>query len=197
MAFIADIDRMVTLRRKGGSVRIRATWATTLLAIALSLSACGGEVATDGPPEINFGRDICIECGMVIDDPRFAASYRLDDGTEKAFDDLGGLIIEGRESGELDVAKVWVSDFDQEVFIDAESAHYVPTLGVASPMGHGILAFADMDRATKVAEDLGGEVIDWHTAKELPVTDGLVGHHHMDMDGGMETGDEDHSEHDE
>jgi hypothetical protein len=49
-------------------------------------------------------------------------------------------------------------------------------------MGHGILAFADRDRAQATADEIGGEVIDWGTAKSLPVVDGLVGHHH-DEDG--------------
>lgn len=123
---------------------------------------------------------------MIIDDPRFAAVYRTADGAEKKFDDLGGLVLEGRESGELEEASVWVSDFDEEVLIEADTAFYVPTRGVVSPMGHGILAFSDEDRAMKTAMDLDGEVIEWATVIELPVTDdGLVGHHHdahMDMD---------------
>jgi len=141
------------------------------------LSACAsGEVG--GPPEINYGRDICIECGMIVDDPRFAAAYHLDDGTEKKFDDLGGLIINGRESGELSEADVWVSDFDNEVLIEANSAYFVPTLGVVSPMGHGILAFSDLSRAEATASELYGEVITWDTVVDLPVFDGLVGGHH-------------------
>jgi copper chaperone NosL len=157
-----------------------------LALLSVGVVSCGGAAAS-GPPEINYGRDICIECGMIIEDPRFAASYRLDDGTEKVFDDLGGLIIEGRESGELaSGALVWVSDFDDEVLIESETAFYVPTMGVTSPMGHGILAFGEESRAQKAAQDLGGEVITWETVVELPVMDGLVGHHHSDMDDGMD-----------
>jgi copper chaperone NosL len=150
-----------------------------LLALGLVLGACDA-VDADGP-EVNYGRDICIECGMIIEDPRFAAVYRLDDGTEKKFDDLGGLLIHGREGGQLHLGtiRVWVSDFEHETLIDAESAFYVPTLGVASPMGHGILAFAEESRAHAVATDLGGEVIEWKDVIELPVNDGLVGDHHM------------------
>jgi copper chaperone NosL len=178
-------------------MRVRK-WVVVLGAAVVSIAGCGGGEATENPPEINFGRDICIECGMIIDDPRFAASYRLEDGSEKVFDDLGGLIIQGRETGELESAVVWVSDFDEEVFIEAETAHFVPTLGVSSPMGHGILAFADMERAMKAATDLGGEVIAWEVVKEMPVTDGLLGHHHMDMGDGTDemVGDADHEDHD-
>lgn len=158
-----------------------------VIAMALVAAACGSAESADDPPEISFGRDICIECGMIIDDARFAAAYRLADGTELTFDDLGGLIIHGRESGELDDAvKVWVSDFEDEVLIDAVPAFYVPTLGVASPMGHGILAFAGEVAATEAAMALGGEVIMWEEVVALPVLEGMLGEHHdgegMDMD---------------
>ncbi len=145
--------------------------------ITLVVAACGS-TAAEGPPEINYGRDICIECGMIVDDPRFAAAYRLNDGTERVFDDLGGLILSGREWGELNTVDVWVSDFDNEILVEAISAYFVPTLGVVSPMGHGILAYSDRSRAEAMASELDGEVITWDTVVDLPVLDGLVGGHH-------------------
>ena len=56
---------------------------------------------------------------MSIDEARFAAAYRLPDGTEKKFDDLGGLIVHARESGQLEDATVWVHDFETEAWVDA------------------------------------------------------------------------------
>lgn len=162
-------------RRSFQGIRVLAI--VTLLAL---VGAGCNQAAVTGPPEINYGRDICIQCGMIIDDPRFAASYRLDDGVEKAFDDLGGLIIHGRDTGELADAVVWVSDFEQQTLIDADGAFYVPTVGVTSPMGHGILAFSDKSRADQAAATLGGEVIAWDLVIGLPVLDGLVGDRHAD-----------------
>jgi copper chaperone NosL len=156
-------------------MRFRLPAVLVMAGFVLSACASGG---VGGPPEINYGRDICIECGMIIDDPRLAAAYHLDDGSEKIFDDLGGLIVNGRESGELSEADVWVSDFDNEVLIEARSAYFVPTLGVVSPMGHGILAFSDLSRAETMASELDGEVIRWDAVVDLPVIDGLVGGHH-------------------
>lgn len=89
-------------------------------------------------------------------------------------------MVYGRETGELDTASVWVSDFEAETLISADAAHFVPTRGVASPMGHGILAFSERNRAQEMAESLDGEVIDWSMVKELPVVDGLLGHRHDD-----------------
>jgi len=150
-------------------------------ALALLAAACGAASAgPTGPPGISYGRDICIECGMSIDDVRFAAAYRLDDGTEKGFDDVGGLVVHDRKFGGLAGATVWVHDFETEHWILAVEAYFLPTRGVASPMGHGILAFADEGRATRAAADLGSDVIRWDVVQQLPIIDGRVGHHHAE-----------------
>lgn len=79
-------------------------------------------------------------------------------------------MIHGRESGELDDAQVWVSDFQAEEWVIADEAYFVPTRGVASPMGYGILAFSTEESASAFASDLDGEVIGWETLRQLPVS---------------------------
>ena len=145
-----------------------------IVALILLTAACGGAAAS-GPPEINYGRDICIECNMIISEARFASAYRSADGSERIFDDVGGMILHGRETGELEDATAWVHDFETEEWVEATEAFFVPTRSVASPMGHGILAFADQARAEAFAADLDGEAITWATVLALPVVDGLVG----------------------
>lgn len=164
--------------------------AVTLLAGAAA--ACGSAEANAGPPDINYGRDICIECNMVISEARFAAAYRLDDGTEKVFDDIGGMVKHGRESGEVAGAVAWVHDFTTEEWVEAVAAFYVPTRSIATPMAHGIVAFSDHARAMEFAAGVDGEVVEWETVLALPITDGLLGHHHDD-----DTGDMSHDESDE
>ena len=163
-------------------------------AVALLAAACGTADAA-GPPDIQYGRDLCIQCGMIIDDPRFAAAYRTADGTEKKFDDVGDMLVYMRATGDDPQREaVWVHDFETEAWVLASDAHFVPTRSVVSPMGHSILAFAEADRATAFAVDVGGEVIPWSTVATLPETDGLVGHHHSDMDhSDMDHSDMDHS----
>ena len=161
---------------------------TLLMTAAITLLSIGcANTANTGPPDVDYGRDLCIECGMVIDDERFAASYRLLDGTEKRFDDLGGLIVHGRATGDLASATVWVHDFETRAWIHAKDAYFVPAMGVASPMGHGILAFTDEERAKHTAHDLDGEVLRWEAVRRLPIVNGLVGDHHVDeVSGGHE-----------
>jgi copper chaperone NosL len=161
-----------------------------VLALVLGLvgAACGTADAS-GPPEINYGRDICVECGMIISEARFAAAYRLADGTEKIFDDLGGLLLASRETGDhLGPATTWVHDFETEEWVAVEDAYFVPTLSVASPMGHSIISFNDKARAEAFAADVDGEVIGWDIVKDLPAMEGLVGHHHDDDHEGHDMG---------
>lgn len=148
----------------------------TVLA-ALFVVACS-EADSSAPPDVNYGRDICAACGMIVTEPRFTTAYRPAEGTEKVFDDLGDMIIYGREHGELETAAVWVHDFETEAWIEATDAFYVATASTGTPMGHGILAFSDSERAQRAAIDLDGEVITWDVVVQLPVENGLLGEHH-------------------
>ena len=164
------------------------------LAVVLALlgAACGGG-SVDGPPEINYGRDVCVECNMIISEVAHAAAYRLADGTEKAFDGVGEMVKHGRTNDEFGTAEAWVHDYLTEEWVKAEDASYVPTLSVSSPMGHGIFAFADPSVAAEFAAGVDGQVVDWATVLQLPIVDGMVGSHHADgseepTDGGHEDG---------
>lgn len=149
-----------------------------MLVVGLLVAACGS-AETSGPPVINYGRDVCTQCGMIINEARFASAYELPDGTQKLFDDLGGMIAHQRQAGDtLDPRKTWVHDFETEEWVTADAAYFVPTLAVTTPMGHGILAFSDSERAHTFAAEVDGEVIDWATVMALPQVDGLVGDHH-------------------
>ena len=62
--------------------------------LAIAVAACGETSEASGPPDIQYGRDICVQCGMIINEEKFAAAYTLNDGTEKSFDDVGGLVLQ-------------------------------------------------------------------------------------------------------
>ena len=159
-------------------IKIRSIVLFSLLAMVAA--GCAAADAS-GPPEIQFGRDICVECNMIISEARFATAYRLADGTTKKFDDVGNMVLHLNDTGDAP-SDVWVHDFETEAWVTAETAFFVPTLSVASPMGHSILSFSDEGRAQTFANDVDGEVIDWATVRALPIVHGLVGHHHMHGD---------------
>lgn len=152
---------------------------TIVMLLSVVLAACGAGSNEGGPPDIQYGRDICVQCAMIINEEKFAAAYTLDDGTEKSFDDVGGLVLHQRATGDtLNLESTWVHDYETVEWVDVENAYFVATLSVSTPMGHSILSFSDEARAQAFASSVGGEVVLWDVVFAMPVQDGLIGHHH-------------------
>jgi copper chaperone NosL len=147
-----------------------------VIGLGLVTAACGGD-SDSGPPEIVEGRTQCDECQMVIDDVRFAASYRLGDGTEKTFDDIGDMLAQGQREGELAEAEIWVYDRESGEPIPAEEASYVVSGGsVETPMGWGVVAFTAEEAAHEAAASAEARVVDWAGLLEVSAG-GEVGAH--------------------
>lgn len=131
-------------------------------------AACGGK-STGGPPRISYGRDVCAECHMIINEARFAAAYRAAGGQAYVFDDVGDMIAHGHRAGVLDVAAFWVHDYTTEGWHDARRAWFVRS-DLATPMGHGVVAFALARDAEDFAARHDGEVLRWQQLVEGLVT---------------------------
>ena len=154
-----------------------------MILLGLITAACGGSAVATGPPDINYGRDVCFECGMIISEERFASAYRLADGTEKIFDDVGGMLQHGHETGEIRDAEAWVHDYETEEWIRAESGYYIITQRITTPMAFGVIAFGDQARAAAFGRDVDGDVVGWDTVLELPPGDLItIGSHSHDDD---------------
>lgn len=123
------------------------------------LAACGNAATTElKPPEIHYGEDICEFCGMIISDERFAAGYITADGQERIFDDLGGMFIAHLERQE-EVRAFFVHDYENPRWIRAETAYYVLSEQVATPMLHGLLASENQAQAEALAKAHQGQVL--------------------------------------
>lgn len=156
---------------------------SSLAILCLFASACSDPGDASGPPVIVYGRDLCVECGMLITEERFAAAYRV--GTEaRRFDDIGNMLLYGTKTGELPGATpdAWVHDRDTGDWVAANDAWFVIADGVVTPMGYGIVAFASQDRATEYAQDRDGELFLWDDLFELTIEPGRLVHGHSTDD---------------
>ncbi len=123
--------------------------------ILLSLAACRQSVDLEAPPEILYGEDVCTECSMIINEARFAASYVTTSGDVRRFDDIGGMLVHDQKMQEA-VHIYWVHDLNTEEWINANSATFVLSRNLNTPMGWGVAAFADSaDAAAYVAANEG------------------------------------------
>lgn len=150
------------------------------LLLGLLLSGCT-RVDLEAPPTIEYGRDVCARCGMIIDDARFAAGYIMPDGAQRIFDDIGDMLVHQADSGEA-VHAYWVHDYESEAWVRAETATYVKSDDLHTPMGYGLVALQDAGQAAAIALRFNGTLL---TFDELRQTTAMLtpggdhsGHNH-------------------
>lgn len=155
----------------------------TLLLLLMLLVACGKGQAEIRPPEIRYGETECVECRMIINDPRFAAAftYQASKGRYESlpFDDIGDMLIYADKHPEHEIVAYWVHDYYTEEWIDARKAHFVFSQHLQTPMAQGTAAVESREKTEQLTAEYPGQALDWagllskHRAGELVVA--LVG----------------------
>lgn len=152
---------MTVLRR----TQRRLAGVVLLLTLLLALTACAPGQAEIAPPEIVYGETMCADCRMIISDVRFASGYAREVAPgryeSKAFDDIGDMLAHAASHPDDAIVAWYVHDYLNESWLDATQATYVISRQIASPMGHGIAAFADDAAAAQTATDLDGQLLSW------------------------------------
>ena len=138
----------------------RRTFVASSLVAPLLLSRCGGQTDDAQPPEINYGRDTCVRCGMIISDERYAAALVAPDGSVRLFDDAGELLLSVAEEA-TEGQRAWVHDRVGTQWIDAATASYTRGAPETTPMGTGYVAFAKREDAVAYAATPDGEGQVW------------------------------------
>jgi copper chaperone NosL len=123
-----------------------------------------------GPAPINYGKDNCTDCSMTIMDPKFASEIITKKGKVFKFDDTH-CILHYIKSGMIrkeDIASTVFLDFNNpQNFLPAESAFFVLSQNLKSPMNGNTIAVATREMADKTAKETGGVVKTWNELSAL------------------------------
>jgi copper chaperone NosL len=114
------------------------------LAGTLSLPGCD-DTQTLAPPTLHCGRDVCTECGMIINEARFAGAMIVEhDGAPgyQVFDDIGEMLDQDLIHPDQKTLARYVQDYGGGGWVRAESARYYVDPELHTPMGTGMVAFA-------------------------------------------------------
>lgn len=130
-------------------------------AAALALVGCGGSADASKPPKIDYGRDVCGRCRMIISEDRHAAALVTEDGDKTLFDDAGEMIATVQENGLAAGQRVWVHDYQSQEWTDGTKALFVVSPEIMTPMGTGVVAFKDRAPADERATSLGVATMTW------------------------------------
>jgi len=114
------------------------------------------------PEPINYGKDQCHFCKMNIVDKQHAAQMVTKKGKQYKYDAIECMINELKKNGNIDdIAIFRVSDYGLGEMIDAQSATYLISEKIKSPMGANLSAFKSRERAEKFQKEGGGDLYTW------------------------------------
>ena len=112
-----------------------------------------------GPEPIIYGRDVCAHCRMHLSQPGFGGELRDARGTLTKYDDVGCLLRAMLEK-RTEIPEAWVEDHESGRLVPLLTARLVRTGRSTTPMGSGIVAFADEAGARDFARTAGGELVE-------------------------------------
>lgn len=95
---------------------------------------------------------------MAISQPRYAAQVVDKDGTAFKFDDIGCMLSYLHEH-KLPERRVYVMDYVNQQWLEAENAVFVKSDAIESPMASGLAAFRDQISAQQFVKSNSGRVL--------------------------------------
>lgn len=115
------------------------------------------------PSPINYGSDGCHFCSMTIVDKQHAAQIVTKKGKAFKFDAVECMLNHMKDIDTVEVALYFCNYYAQPgELIAAQEATYLISKNIPSPMGEFLTAFDNMEAATVVKEENGGELYSWN-----------------------------------
>lgn len=127
--------------------------------IFILLNACSIE-----PEKFEFGHDNCSYCSMTIVDQKHASQIVTTKGKVHKYDSIECLVRDSKKLDESSIALKIVTDFESGTdLINAESAFFLISPEIPSPMGANLSAFSDKAKAEHTQREKTGELFGWNT----------------------------------
>jgi copper chaperone NosL len=119
------------------------------------------------PEAIEYGKDQCGFCKMNIVDKMHAAQFVTTKGKQFKFDAIECMINYTGQNSEEKIALLLVADYGNPgEMTDAETATYLISTAIKSPMGANLSAFSVKNTAEEFQQKNSGEIYTWETVKQ-------------------------------
>lgn len=119
------------------------------------------------PEAIEFGKDQCSFCKMNIVDKTHAAQFVTAKGKQFKFDAIECMVNYIAENSEEKIALLLVANYaNPGEMTDAETATYLISKEIKSPMGANLSAFLLKSKAEEYQQKHSGEIYAWETLKQ-------------------------------
>ena len=119
------------------------------------------------PEQINYGKDTCHYCSMTIVDHQHASELVTAKGKVYKYDAIECLINDLKKRDRAEIGMLLVNDYgNPSELISAETATFLISEGVPSPMGAFLSAFSDKAEAEAIKSENGGALYDWQSVQK-------------------------------
>jgi len=128
-----------------------------LLLISFTLISCSHE-----PQPINYNKDECAHCMMIITDPKFGSELVTDKGKIYKFDSIECLANYVSAEHDFTSETLWISDYaNPNTLTDAATAFYIVSPKMKSPMSMNIGGFKKKSDMENVFAEMSGQKMNW------------------------------------
>lgn len=112
----------------------------------------------DQKPQAIEAHDACASCRMAISQPQYAAEVLDKDGNAVKFDDIG-CMLRYLKQHTVPQRRLYVMDYVNRQWLEAERAVFVRSNAIASPMDGGLAAFRDQSAAQQFLRNSSGQMM--------------------------------------
>jgi copper chaperone NosL len=117
-----------------------------------------------GPEAINYNKDECAHCLMIITDPKFGSELVTEKGKIYKFDSIECLADYISIEREFNAETLWISDYaNPNTLIDAKTAFFIVSPKMESPMSMNIGGFKNKSDMEKVFSEMKGQKMNWES----------------------------------
>ena len=121
---------------------------------------------TSGVEKIEYGKESCHYCKMIIVDKRFGAQAITEKYKTYKFDAIE-CVLNFLKKEKESIKKVWVTDYHAPpTFIDASQSIFLKSSSIPSPMGEFLSAFKDKNIASSLKKDQKDQLFSWEELKK-------------------------------
>jgi copper chaperone NosL len=143
--------------------------------IASCLLASTMLVSCEPKPEaIDWGKEECSHCKMIIADKRFAAELLTTKGKVYKFDAIECMaeFVNETRVPTVNILSLWVTDFhNTDGWIEAKKSFFLQSDKLQSPMGLNIAAFPHQKDVSAALQQYGGKELYWDGVRLLVAKD--------------------------
>lgn len=132
-----------------------------LIILLVLMASCSTQ-----PEPINYGSDACHYCKMTIVSKTHAAQAVSKKGKQFKYDAIECMVNDINDENNAEMSILLVANYlSAGNMIPAETATYLVSENIPSPMGANLSATASKDEAEQLKTENGGELFDWSTLK--------------------------------